>query len=207
VRARQIVGRQIEHLTGIVDDLLDVSRVTMGKIVLSPRPIELAEVVRRHVERLDSEGRTSRHDLTLSTAVAWVSADETRLEQIVGNLLGNAFKYTPPGGRIAVHVGPDGADAVLEVRDSGIGIAADRLPHVFDLFFQGERALDRSQGGLGLASRWLKRLTELHGGSVAATSAGVGQGSTFANPPAADSPAAPSRSGCPAGTGARLGGC
>ncbi|PYM17871.1 MAG: hybrid sensor histidine kinase/response regulator [Candidatus Rokuibacteriota bacterium] len=179
VRAREIVARQVEHLTGIVDDLLDVSRVTMGKIVLSLRPVDLAELVRRYVERLDTERRTSRHDVTLSIAAAWVNGDETRLEQIVGNLLGNALKYTPGGGRIAVRVDAEGEHVVLEVRDSGIGIAPDRLPHVFDLFFQGERALDRSQGGLGIGLTLVKRLTELHGGSVAATSAGVNQGSTF----------------------------
>jgi len=151
----------------------------MGKIVLSPRPVDLAEVVRRYVERLDTERRTSRHDVTLSIAAAWVNGDETRLEQIVGNLLGNALKYTPAGGRIAVRVGADGEHVVLAVGDSGIGIAPDRLPHVFDLFFQGERALDRSQGGLGIGLTLVKRLTELHGGSVAATSAGVHQGSTF----------------------------
>jgi signal transduction histidine kinase/ActR/RegA family two-component response regulator len=178
-RARDIVARQVGHLSGIVDDLLDVSRVTMGKIGLTRQPVDLAEVVRRSVDDFAADGRSARHHVTLSAAPAWVDGDATRLEQIVGNLLGNALKYTPAGGCIDVRVSTEGPDALVHVRDDGIGIPGDRLPDVFKLFFQGERPLDRSPGGLGIGLTLVKRLTELHGGSVSATSAGQGAGSAF----------------------------
>ena len=179
VRAREIVARQVAHLVGIVDDLLDVSRVSVGKILLSRRPLDVAELVRRAVDGLDAAGRTARHDVTLTAAPVWVDGDETRLEQVIGNLLANALKYTPAGGHVHVSVDTEGGDAVVRVRDDGIGIAADRLGSIFDLFFQGERGLDRAQGGLGIGLTLVKRLVELHGGSVAADSAGPDRGSTF----------------------------
>ena len=179
VRAREIVGRQVAHLVGIVEDLLDVSRVSVGKILLSRRPLDLGELVRRAVDGLDAESRTARHDVTLTAAPVWVDGDETRLEQVIGNLLANALKYTPAGGHVHVSVDAEGGEAVVRVRDDGIGIAADRLGSIFDLFFQGERGLDRAQGGLGIGLTLVKRLVELHGGSVAAASAGPDHGSTF----------------------------
>jgi signal transduction histidine kinase/ActR/RegA family two-component response regulator len=178
-RARAIISRQVQHLVDIVDDLLDVSRVTMGKIVLTCRPVDLVEVVRRCLESLETDGRTSAHDVSFDGRSVWVDGDETRLEQIVGNLMTNALKYTPAGGRIRVSVGPEYGDAVFRVQDTGIGIPTERLPQIFDLFFQGERTLDRSRGGLGVGLTLVKRLTELHGGRVTAASDGVNQGSTF----------------------------
>ena len=178
-RARTIIGRQVQHLVDIVDDLLDVSRVTMGKIVLTRRPVDLAMVVRRCLDSLDTDGRTKSHDVRFDGRSVWVDGDETRLEQIAGNLITNALKYTPTGGAIRVSVGREGDEAVLRVQDTGMGMLADRLLHVFDLFFQGERSLDRSHGGLGIGLTLVKRLAELHGGRVAAASDGVNQGSTF----------------------------
>jgi signal transduction histidine kinase/CheY-like chemotaxis protein len=178
-RARAIIGRQVQHLVHIVDDLLDVSRVTMGKIVLTHRPVDLFGIVRRSLENLETDGRTKDHEVRLHGESVWVDGDETRLEQIAGNLITNALKYTPSGGSIRVSVDREDGEAVLRVQDTGIGIQAERLPYVFDLFFQGERSLDRSHGGLGIGLTLVKRLTELHGGRVAATSGGVNRGSTF----------------------------
>jgi signal transduction histidine kinase/CheY-like chemotaxis protein len=178
-RARTIIGRQVQHLVDIVDDLLDVSRVTMGKIVLTRRPVDLATVVRRCLDSLETDGRTKTQDVTFDGRSVWVDGDETRLEQIAGNLITNALKYTPAGGSIRVWVGREHDEAVLRVQDTGIGILPDRLPHIFDLFFQGERSLDRSHGGLGIGLTLVKRLAELHGGTVAAASDGANQGSTL----------------------------
>jgi signal transduction histidine kinase len=179
-RARAIIGRQVEHLSGVIDDLLDISRLTVGKIVLTRRPCDLALVARRALETFEANGATSRHGVTLAAESVWVDGDETRLEQIINNLLTNALKFTPDGGRVAISVtGEDGGAAVLRVRDSGVGISADRLPRVFDLFFQGEATLSRSQGGLGIGLTLVKRLAELHGGSVSVASDGPGRGSVF----------------------------
>ena len=178
-RARAIITRQVQHLVDIVDDLLDVSRVTMGKIVLTCRPVDLMEIVGRCLESFETDGRTRAHDVSFDGRSVWIDGDETRLEQIAGNLMTNALKYTPAGGRIRVWVGPEHGDAVLRVQDTGIGIPTERLPQIFDLFFQGERTLDRSRGGLGVGLTLVKRLTELHGGRVTAASDGVNQGSTF----------------------------
>lgn len=177
--ARAVVGRQVGHLVAILNDLLDVSRVTSGKVVLHRRPADLAAVVRRSVETLETAGKTGRHDVTLRAESVWIDGDENRLEQVVNNLLINALKYTPAGGAIRVSVGADNDAAVLRVEDSGIGIGGDRLPRIFDLFVQGERGLDRADGGLGLGLTVVKKLVELHGGTVAAKSGGPNQGSTF----------------------------
>ncbi len=178
-RARAIIGRQLQHLVDIVDDLLDMSRVTMGKIVLTLRTVDLAGVVGHCLDTLETDGRTKGHDVTFDGRSVWVSGDETRLEQIAGNVITNALKYTPAGGRIRVSVAQEGNEAVLRVQDTGIGILPERLPQIFDLFFQGERTLDRSHGGLGIGLTLVKRLTELHGGRVAAASDGINHGSTF----------------------------
>jgi signal transduction histidine kinase len=179
LRSRAVIDRQVRHLADLVDDLLDVARVTSGKIVLNPRTLNLARTVAQTVATLQEAGRLAEHRTEVDVEDVWVSADETRIEQIVANLVENAIKYTPPGGRIKVRVRPQGDDAVLEVNDSGTGIASDLLPRIFDLFTQGERTLDRSQGGLGLGLTLVRRLVELHRGRVAATSGGLGTGATF----------------------------
>lgn len=178
-RARQIIQRQSQHLGRIVDDLLDLSRAMSGKILLSRAPMDLAALVAACLETCRATGRGADYTLHQQLEPAWVDGDATRLEQIASNLLDNAFKYTPPGGRIDVHTGADGDDAVLTVRDSGVGIAADLLPQVFDVFVQGASTLDRAQGGLGIGLSLVRRLAELHGGSVHAESGGDGAGSTF----------------------------
>jgi signal transduction histidine kinase/ActR/RegA family two-component response regulator len=178
-RLRAIVDRQAGNLGRLVDDLLDVSRVTSGKITLHVQPVDLREVARRALDALGQVGRADRHDVRLDGEPVLVEGDPTRLEQIVSNILENAVKYTPPGGRIRVTVGREGSAAVLRVTDSGLGIAPETLPRIFDVFAQGERPLDRTEGGLGLGLTLVRRLTELHGGTVAASSEGRGRGSEF----------------------------
>lgn len=178
-RAREIIARQITHLIRIIDDLLDVGRVTAGKIVLDHRPVDLGAIVRRTVEHLNAAGTTAHHDVAVAAESAWVEGDENRLEQIVTNLLTNALKYTPVHGTIHVKTGREGRDAVLRVEDSGIGIEQDRLALIFELFVQGERGLDRREGGLGIGLTLVKKLVELHAGTVTAASDGPGRGSSF----------------------------
>ena len=190
-RARDIISRQTVKLRDLVDDLLDVARVTSGKIVLDMKPVDLADIARHAVATLSASGRLAHHELDVETTPTWVRGDDTRLEQIVTNLLDNAAKYTPHGGRIALRVGADGARGVVQVQDSGMGIPPELLPRVFDLFTQGERTIDRSQGGLGLGLALVRRLVELHGGEVGASSDGAGQGACFSvNLPLAQAPAA-----------------
>ena len=176
--ARAIITRQTRHLARLMDDLLDVGRVISGKILLSKLPLDLGTLVQRHAGTVELTGDASRHVIALDLTEAWVDADPTRMEQIVNNLLTNAIKYTPEGGRIAIVVARDGADAVLEVRDNGVGIAPALLPRIFELFVQGERTLDRRAGGLGVGLTLVKRLVELHGGSIVAESE-PGRGSIF----------------------------
>jgi PAS domain S-box-containing protein len=174
-----IIGRQTAHLARLVDDLLDVARVTSGKVELQRRVVELRALARRCLDALAQAGRTERHEVRLEGPTVHVHADPARVEQVVNNLLDNAVKYTPPGGRVIVTTEWTGDAAVLRVRDSGQGIRTDLLGRVFDLFVQEPQSLDRSRGGLGLGLALVKRLVELHGGSVAAWSAGAGQGSEF----------------------------
>jgi signal transduction histidine kinase len=178
-RARQVLLRQSDHLAKLVDDLLDVNRVLMGKFTLDPRRVDLASVVQRSLEALHGAGRTARFALDTDLAAAWVDADPTRLAQIVDNVLDNAIKYSPDGGRLAIAVRPHGAFAELVVADEGVGIAADLLPNVFDMFVQASQPLQRAQGGLGIGLSLVRRLAEMHGGSATLASAGAGQGSTF----------------------------
>ena len=156
-----------------------MARVTSGKIHLTRAPLDLAQAVRRAVETIHAAGRGERHLLTLDLAPVWVDADETRMEQVVSNLLSNAVKYTPAGGAIQITVATEGGEAVLRVSDTGQGMPAETRDRAFDLFFQGERSLDRSQGGLGIGLTLVRRLVEMHGGSVGAASEGPGRGSTF----------------------------
>jgi len=178
-RARQIIGRQTQHLSRIVDDLLDLSRAMSGKILLSRKRIDLAKLVEACLDTFRATGRTGGYRINAAFEPGWVDGDATRLEQIATNLIDNALKYTPAGGDIHITVGYDGNDTVLGVRDSGVGIAPDLLPHVFDVFVQGAISLDRAQGGLGIGLSLVRRLVELHGGSVSATSDGTGAGSVF----------------------------
>jgi signal transduction histidine kinase/ActR/RegA family two-component response regulator len=179
--ARDVIERQVQHLTRLVDDLLDVSRISRGKIILKKEHIKLAHVVADAVEIARPHLEARKHQLTVSQPPepVWLEADATRLAQILSNLLNNAAKYTEKGGQIWLTVAREGEEAVLRVRDTGVGIAAAMLPHVFELFTQADRSLDRSQGGLGIGLTLVRHLVELHGGQVQACSGGLGQGSEF----------------------------
>ncbi len=192
-RERQIIERQLNHLTRLVDDLLDVSRITGGKIDLKRQPVELSEIVARAIELASPLLEQRRHHLHLAVPSSGVSVDgdAVRLAQVTANLLTNAAKYTEPGGDIWVSAELAGERAVLRVRDSGIGIAAEMLPRVFDFFVQDHQDLDRSQGGLGLGLSIVRSLVRMHGGEVSAASGGKGRGSTFI----VELPAAVPRSG------------
>jgi signal transduction histidine kinase/ActR/RegA family two-component response regulator len=178
---RDIIRRQTDHLGRLVDDLLDVSRITTGKVSLQKRPIDLCGLVRAAARTVDGAVHAQRHELLIRTADSpvFVHGDPLRLEQIVNNLLTNAIKYTPPGGKIELSVEGDENSAVLCVRDNGIGITPDLVPRVFDLFTQAERALDRSQGGLGIGLTLVRALVEMHGGTVQVESDGAGKGCHF----------------------------
>ncbi len=178
-KERAVIGRQVEHLTRLVDDLLDVSRIARGKIELRRARVELSEVVARAIETSSALIEQRRHalDVRVPRRGLVVDGDPARLAQIVSNLLGNAAKYTNPNGHIAVTAEREGAEAVLRVKDDGIGIAPDMLPRVFELFEQDSQSLDRSQGGLGLGLAIVRSLAILHGGSVTAQSEGEGRGS------------------------------
>jgi len=180
-QARAVAEQQVRHLARLVDDLLDVSRISSGKIQLRTDVIDLRDAVGRSVETARPHIEGSRHELSVSVPEGplWLHADSARLEQVLANLLNNAAKYTEPGGAIELVAAREGDDAVVRVRDSGIGIAPELLPRVFDLFTQADRSLDRSQGGLGIGLTLVRRLVELHGGSVSASSRGLGRGSEF----------------------------
>ena len=184
-RAQTAVGvikRQVVQMTRLVDDLLDVSRITQGRIQLKKQPVDLASVIAQTLETVEPQLREKRHKLS-TTAFSYeplfVMGDFARLMQCVGNILMNAIKYTEPCGEILVRTRGDEANACIEISDTGTGIAPDLLPRVFDLFVQSERTLDRAQGGLGIGLAVVRRLIEMHDGEVCARSAGVGLGSTF----------------------------
>jgi len=188
--AKAIIRRQVRHLGKLTDDLLDAARVMMGKIVLDRRPVDFAQVVSNTVDTLRNTGQLQRHECVTRLESVWVNVDPTRLDQVLANLLTNAVKYTPPPGRIEVSLRREHGEAVLSVRDSGLGLEAELLPRIFDLFVQGERGLDRSQGGLGIGLTLVRRIAELHGGHVEARSDGAGKGSEFiVRLPAIDTPA------------------
>jgi PAS domain S-box-containing protein len=180
-QAGQIIGRQVRHLTGLVDDLLDVSRVTRGLVELQRERVDLKAVVASAIEQARPLVETRRHRLDQAIAAdpAWVDGDRIRLVQVVANLLNNAAKYTPQGGTIALSLEVKGGQATITVRDNGIGIGPGLLPQVFELFTQAERTPDRAQGGLGLGLALVKSLVGLHAGRVQAESGGPGLGSTF----------------------------
>ena len=180
-QASEVISRQVTHMTHLVDDLLDVSRVTRGLATINRTEVELGAVLRDAVEQITPVIEARRHRLALDLAAGplFVRGDRTRLIQVAANLLNNAAKYTPEGGELRVALRRQGTEAVLQVRDNGIGIGPDLLPVVFDLFTQAERTPDRAQGGLGLGLALVKKLVELHDGAVEARSEGAGQGSTF----------------------------
>jgi len=178
---REVIIRQAQHLVRLVDDLLDVSRVARGKVTLARKPLELATVVAKAVESTAPLFEERRHQLTLSVPVRGlpIDADEVRLTQLVSNLLTNAARYTAPGGRVDVTAARDGDHVELKVRDNGMGIDPELMPHIFEMFVQGGRDGEATQGGLGLGLSLVRTLTALHGGTVGARSDGPGRGSEF----------------------------
>jgi PAS domain S-box-containing protein len=176
-----VIERQVELMTRLVDDLLDVSRITSGKITLQREPVALAAVIAQAVERARPPAESRKETLGVEVApdVGWVDGDQARLVQVVGNLLDNAIKYTEEGGHIRLSARAQADEVVIAVRDTGVGIAADLVPYVFDLFTQADRSLERRQGGLGIGLTLVRRLVEMHGGRVEAASEGPGRGSEF----------------------------
>jgi two-component system CheB/CheR fusion protein len=177
--SREVIDRQVQHLSRLVDDLLDVSRITQGKIVLTKAPVVVRTFLIAAVEtsRPLIDARKHRLDVFLPEEGIRVEGDPNRLAQVVSNLLNNAAKYTPDGGRIRLSVDRDGDEALIRIKDDGEGISDEMLPRVFDLFSQARRSIDRSDGGLGIGLTLVKRLVEMHGGTVEAHSDGPGQGS------------------------------
>ena len=207
----RIIERQVGQLTRLVDDLLEVSRITTGRIQLHQERIAVSGIVERAVETARPLIDQRKHELTVSLPPQpiWLHADAARLEQVVVNLLTNAAKYTDEGGHIWLTVQQEGDEAVLRVRDTGVGIAPELLPRIFDLFTQAERSLDRSQGGLGIGLALVQRLVEMHGGTVEASSA-LGQGSEFVvrlpvvPTPAPQPPSPPTETAKPTGPSLRV---
>jgi PAS domain S-box-containing protein len=202
--AREIIDRQLAQMVRLVDDLLDVSRITRGKLQLRTQPTDLADVIASAVETSRPIIDAAGHQLTVSLSAEpfWLNADQTRLAQVFSNLLNNAAKYTDRGGQIRLSAWPEADHVVVSVRDTGIGIAPEYMPRLFEMFSQVMPALERTQGGLGIGLSLVRRLIELHGGSITAHSKGLGKGSEFrvrlplaarpatlvASPPAAPAP-------------------
>ena len=180
-RAREMVARQVQHLARLVDDLLDVSRITQRKITLKPAPALFSAIVQSAVEvarpLIDTQGHALQVDLPAEPL--WLRVDAVRMAQALGNLLHNAAKFTPAGGKISLEARVAGGELEICVRDNGVGITPETLASAFELFSQGDRSLDRSQGGLGIGLSLVKGLVEMHGGKVTASSGGIGKGSTF----------------------------
>jgi two-component system, chemotaxis family, CheB/CheR fusion protein len=198
---REVIGRQAENLRRLVDDLLQVTRVTQGRIELRREPVELARVVAHAVEQSRDLIDQAAHRLSLDLPEEdlWLLGDPTRLEQVVANLLNNAARYTPPGGDIRVGAQEEDGRVLLSVRDSGVGLRAEDLSEIFDMFYQVAPTIDRSQGGLGIGLALVRRLVELHGGDIDAHSDGLGRGSEFVvRLPRIDAPAGTPRPAPPA---------
>jgi len=180
-RARSVIQRQTDHLTRLIDDLLDVTRIARGKITLRRHRINVLEVVRRAAE--DHRSMLAAQRLTFNIAIPagelWVDGDPTRIAQIVGNLLQNAAKFTPEGGQVTLSVTSAGPLVEIAVRDTGAGIEAELLDRVFEPFVQSEKSLARTGGGLGLGLALVRGIVELHGGTVNVASAGLGKGAIF----------------------------
>ncbi|MFO0951464.1 MAG: PAS domain S-box protein [Isosphaeraceae bacterium] len=202
--ANEVIGRQVRQLGRLIEDLLDVSRISRGKIGLKKERVDLAAVVARAVASARAFIEARRHELTveISPQPMPLDADPARLEQVLTNLLNNAAKYTDPGGRIFLTVGPEEDELVVRVRDNGIGIPRELLPRVFDLFIQADDSVSRSQGGLGIGLTLVRSLTEMHGGRISVASEGPGRGAEFTvrlprNP---DDPTGPTVTGSKAST-------
>jgi signal transduction histidine kinase/ActR/RegA family two-component response regulator len=180
-RIREMMERQLKQMVRLVDDLLDVSRITTGKLNVRREAVDLASTIRSAVDTTTPliEARGHRLSLDLPDIPILLYADSIRLAQVIANLLNNAAKYTDPNGEIGLSVTVEGKEAVITVRDNGIGIAADMLPQVFDMFRQADNSIERVNAGLGVGLTLAQRLVELHGGSITASSAGLGQGSEF----------------------------
>ncbi|MGZ8911309.1 MAG: hybrid sensor histidine kinase/response regulator [Methylococcaceae bacterium] len=181
VWSRNVIDRQVTHMARLLDDLLDVARIMQGKITLRAERFELSDIVNNALETSRPLIEARGHELIISQATMpqWIEGDRIRLAQVLSNLLNNAAKYTREGGKIMLNVRREGSEAVIEVRDTGIGISPTILPYVFDLFTQADLSLAHSQGGLGLGLTLVRQLAEIHGGTVTAASAGIDQGSTF----------------------------
>ena len=179
IKSRDLIGRQAQHLTRLIEDLLDVTRLRHGKVVLQREPVDLREVVHLALDALKASGRASHHDVrdSLGAEPIIVHGDATRLEQVVRNLLDNAVKYSPARTTFTVAMYRDGAEAVLRVQDEGIGIASDMLPRLFEPFAQAEAGGPRAAGGLGLGLPLVQSIVQQHGGTIAAYSDGIGKGS------------------------------
>jgi hypothetical protein len=180
-QAGNIIKRQVGVMVGLVDDLLDISRITKGKLRLTKEQVELRVVVNHAAETVRPIMDARKHDFSVSlpTKPIWVEADPARIEQVVVNLLNNAAKYSDTGGLIRMSVGQEKDEAVIRVRDNGVGIAPELLPHVFELFTQVDGSLGRSYGGLGIGLALARNLVEMHDGRLQATSAGLGKGCEF----------------------------
>jgi PAS domain S-box-containing protein len=180
-QAGKIIERQVGQMVRLVDDLLDISRITKGKLRLNKEPVDVRLIVNRAAETARPLLNARKHDFSISlpTGPLWVEADSARLEQVVVNLLNNAAKYTDPGGLIRMNVKREASEAVIRVRDNGVGIAPEKLPHIFDLFTQVDGSLGRSYGGLGIGLALARTLVEMHEGRLQAASAGLGKGCEF----------------------------
>ncbi|WP_051331418.1 PAS domain S-box protein [Methylocaldum szegediense] len=179
--ATDVIERQTKHITRLVDDLLDISRISRGKITLNKQPLELATIVNHAMETSRPLIQAQGHSLSLSlpSEPVWINGDPIRLAQVISNLLNNAAKYSEPNRQIWLTATAENGQAIIRVRDAGLGISPEVLPHIFNLFAQADRSLDRAKGGLGIGLSLVKQLVQLHGGSVDAKSEGLGKGSEF----------------------------